>query len=756
MRVILRVTTALTALFAGSAASAAAAPLTAPLTVSLPLLPMPASVVAGEGRFALHGASIVAADAGEKAAAARFTDLLARSGGPKIAAGSAGTIRFLRDPSIDGGEAYRLEVTPAAITIRASGDAGLFYGAETLFQLAASARDGRIAAVTIADKPAFAWRGMMLDSVRHFQPPAYIEQLLDRMASEKLNVFHWHLTDDQGWRVPIDRYPRLIEIGAWRVPAGAEGRDPKTGKPVRYGGFYTKDEIRGIVAYAAARHITIVPEIEMPGHATAMVAAYPELASTPTPPTAPSADWGVLPNLLNPTDTTFTFLDHVLDEVMALFPGQYIHVGGDEPPKDQWKANPQIQAQIKALGLKDEEALQGWFTARIGDYLQKHGRRLIGWDEILAGGVPADATVMSWRGMDGALKAAHLGHDTVLAPAPMLYLDNRQSDSADEPPGRGDIEGWHKLYDFDSAPASLSAEERRHILGLQVNLWTEHLRTTDFVDRMIWPRAAILAELGWSPPVPRDWTGFTHRLRPELARWQALGWGYDRTPLEPEAKLDGGTITLSQPAEMGDLHVTTDGSAPTVRSPLYTAPIAFTGANRIAAQSFLDGAPLGEVRRWRFDAASPFTRAATAMQLCSNKLPVRVQDDGPTDGVHRILWGDMMQTCWIWPKATLDGVRSIGADVGSVPFNFALGADIASVTFRPPATPAGELEIRQDSCDGPRIAVIPLAPATASTGVTSLSAPLAAAVQGTHDLCMTFTQRTPDPLWLLDRLILNR
>jgi hexosaminidase len=690
------------------------------------------------------------------AARGRFLDLVAKGHGLKFGADASGGIRFIRDASVAGEEAYRLDVTSSAITIRASGDAGLFYGAETLWQLVASAKDGRIAAVRIEDKPAFAWRGVMLDSVRHFQPPAYIEQLLDRMAEAKLNVFHWHLADDQGWRIPIDRYPRLIEIGAWRVPVGAAGRDPKTGQPVRYGGFYTKDEIRRIVAYAAARHITIVPEIDMPGHATAMVAAYPELGSTPTPPKAPSSDWGILPNLLNTEDTTFTFIDNVLDEVMQLFPGTYIHVGGDEAPKGQWKADPRAQARIKALGLKDEEALQGWFTGRLGGYLEKHGRRLIGWDEILDGSVPADATVMSWRGMDGALKAAHAGHDTVLAPAPILYLDNRQSDSASEPPGRGEIVSWQRLYGFDAAPASLSVEERRHILGLQVNLWTERVRTTDFADRMIWPRAALLAELGWSPVSTRDWAGFTRRLQPELARWHSLGWAYDRTPLDVEAKLDDGAIKLAQPAAMGELRYTTDGSVPTAKSPLYAGPIAFNGANRIAAQAFLDGTPLGTVQRWRFDAASPFTRAATAMTLCSNKLPDRIEDDGATDGVRRIHWVDVMQACWIWPKAPLDGVRSISAEVGSVPFNYQLGADIASVKFRAPEKPAGELEVRQDSCDGPRIASIPLAPATRSDGVTMLSGPLAAAGQGTHDLCMTFTQKTPDPLWLLDRLTLNR
>ena len=754
MRVALRFTGVMAALFAGSAAIGA--------TPLPPLLPMPASVVAESGSFELlRQGTLVRAelgDAGAKAALDRFRELVAKSKGPKLQPnfGMPAGIDFLRDPSIAGDDAYRIEIAPKRIFVRANGDAGLFYGAETLWQLMTSAKDGRIPAMRIDDKPAFAWRGVMLDSARHFQPVSYIEQLLDRMAADKLNIFHWHLADDQGWRVPIDRYPRLISVGSCRVPAGAAGRDPKTGGPVRYCGFYTKAEIRQVVAYAAARHITIVPEIDMPGHATAMVAAYPELGSTKTPPMAPSPDWGVLPNLLNTEDGTFAFVDHVLDELMDLFPGRYIHVGGDEAPKDQWKADPRAQARIKTLGLKDENALQGWFTARIGAYLEKHGRSLIGWDEILEGGVPADATVMSWRGMDGAVQAARAGHDTVLAPSPILYLDRRQSDSPDEPPGRGDTVDWKRLYAFETAPPSLAEADRRHILGLQVNEFTEHARTTDFADRMIWPRAAILAELGWSPPESRDWDGFRRRLLPEMARWQALGWAYDRTPLDVEAMLDKGAVKLAQPAGIGEMRYTIDGSAPDASSPVYAAPIPLAQAAHVAAQAFLDGRPVGAARRWSFDAASPFTRAATAMDLCANKLPLRLEDDGATDGVRRIHWVDVMQACWIWRAAPLDGVRAIHADVGSVPYNFSLGADIKDVTFRKPATPAGELEVRQDSCDGPRIAVAPLAPAARSAGVTTISAPLAMPVSGTHDLCMTFTQKGPDPLWLLDRLTLNR
>jgi hexosaminidase len=713
------------------------------------LLPQPASMTVGEGRFALAGATVSAAP-GTGAAADRFTDLLARSGGPTLGRAANGGIRFVRDRSVAGAEAYRIVVTSSGATVSASGDAGLFYGAETLWQLAAGHE--AVPAVTIADQPAFVWRGMMLDSARHFQPVSYVKQLIDRMAVEKLNIFHWHLTDDQGWRIPIDRYPRLTTIGAWRAPAGAEGRDPKTGHPVRYGGFYTKQDIREVVAYAAARHITIVPEIEMPGHATALIAAYPELASTPHPPTAPSSDWGILPNLVSPRDESFLFLEHVLDEVMALFPGRYIHVGGDEAPKGQWKTDPVAQARIKALGLKDEDALQGWFTARIGAYLQQHGRRLLGWDEILEGGVPADATVMSWRGMDGALKAARLGHDTILAPSPILYLDNRQSTSADEPPGRGEIIDWKRLYGLETAPATLTPEERRHILGLQANLFTEHVRTLDYADRMIWPRAAVAAELAWSS-APRDWTGFAPRLVADMGRWTTLGWKADETPLDARATIDGGAMTLAQPADIGTLRYTTDGSAPTATSPAIAGPIPLAEAKSISAQAFLDGKPLGTVRHFSFGPADRLTRAATDMRFCDHKFPMRLEDDGATD-VRRIHWVDAMQACWIWPQVPMDGVTRLSAEVGSVPYNFALGDDIKDVVFRKPETAEGEMQVRQDGCDGPLIASIPLAPAARNVGDTMIAGALSTQAKGPHDLCISFTQRTPDPLWLLDRLTL--
>jgi len=721
------------------------------------LLPLPAAVTPQAGSFLFAGARIEAADAGGIAAARRLADLVARSGGPTLALAKGGAIRFRHDAAITGAEAYRLRVSSTGVIVSAATDTGLFYGATTLWQLIAASHNGRVPALAIDDAPAFTWRGVMLDSARHFQPPAYVKQLIDRMAMEKLNVLHWHLTDDQGWRLQIDKYPRLTSVGAWRQPAGAAGFDPKTGKPVRYGGFYTKTQVRDIVAYAAQRHITIVPEIEMPGHATAAVAAYPELGSTTRPLVAPSADWGVLPNLFNTEDSTFTFLDNVLDEVISLFPGTYIHVGGDEAVKEQWKADPRAQARIKALGLKDEAALQGWFTARIGSYLEKHGRRLIGWDEILEGEVPADATVMSWRGIEGAVAAAKSGHDAVVSPSPILYLDHFQSDSGDEPPGRTDAIDWKQLYAFDPAPAGLAPAERAHILGLQGNLWTEHVRTTAYADRMLWPRAAVIAELGWSRAA-RDWPDFSKRLVAEFARYKAMGLAYDETPLEPLARFaeasDGLRVTLDQPAGIGTLRYTSDGSAPAPTSPTVAAPLDIASGTRLKVQAFADGAALGTARSWTIAPALLRTRTASEMQLCSKSVALRLEDDGPTEGKRRVLWGNIMHPCWIWRDAPLSRTLSIGAEVGSLPFNFSLGADLKNVVFAKPATAAGELLVRRDGCNGPVIATIPLAPAAGNSGVTRLSGRLEPQ-QGHHDLCMTFTQSGPAPLWMLDRLTLE-
>jgi hexosaminidase len=509
------------------------------------LIPAPAQVSMERGVFELGAATPVRYTAGSPAepVAKYFVDLLQRTGVVALSAtaGEAGerSISFslqAREGDQVGEEAYSLLVSPERIVVSSHSPRGLFYGAVTLWQLASTSSS--IPALKIADAPRFRWRGLLLDSARHYQSPQFIEKLLDTMALHKLNVLQWHLTDDQAWRLEIKKYPKLTEVGAWRVPAGpaaAADIDPATGRPRLYGGFYTQDQVRAIVAYAAARNITIVPEIDMPGHASAAIAAYPQLGVTGKPATVP-ADWGVYESLFNVEESTFVFFEDVLGEAMALFPGEYIHTGGDEAVKKQWHDSPRVQKRMRELGVQDEHALQSYFVQRIEKYLNDHGRRLIGWDEILEGGLAPNATVMSWRGIQGAVTAAAAGHDAVLSPAPTLYLDNRPLDWAR--PGRGPVISVEDVYRFDPAPSALTEAQRAHILGVQANLWTEHVRTEERAEYMIFPRAAALAEVGWSPAASLDFQSFSARLSDQLARYESLGVGYARAP-DPVADSPG-------------------------------------------------------------------------------------------------------------------------------------------------------------------------------------------------------------------------
>ena len=400
-------------------------------------------MTSGRGTFRVTNGTTVryAMGTGSEHVARYFIELVQRTRGIALSADSAGpadhTIYFelLASESAIDEEGYSLIVSPERIVVSASDSRGLFYGAVTLWQLLGSdsSAEIRIPAVTINDSPRFRWRGLMLDSARHYQSPEFIKRFIDVMALHKLNVLHWHLTDDQAWRIEIKKYPKLTSVGAWRVPAGAAAAadiDPATGKPRLYGGFYSQDQVRDIVAYAALRHIAIVPEIDIPGHASAAIAAYPQLAvADPSRVTnhesRPPSDWGVYPNLFNVEESTFAFLEDVLGEVAALFPGEYIHVGGDEAVKDQWKASARVQARMRELGVRDEAELQSHFIQRMEKYLNGRGKRLIGWDEILEGGLAPNATVMSWRGIEGAVAAAAAGHDAVLSPQPTLYFDYR-------------------------------------------------------------------------------------------------------------------------------------------------------------------------------------------------------------------------------------------------------------------------------------------------------------------------------------------
>jgi hexosaminidase len=507
------------------------------------VVPQPASIerVAGEFRITRSTPIVTARDdAAARRVAANFADLVARSTGLRLSlrdAASSGAIQFRRVPSMPGGnEAYRLEVRPKGVVVSAAGDAGLVHGATTLWQLMAPGPKAMaVPAVNVEDAPRFAWRGIMLDSARHFQSPKFITDLIDWMALHKLNVLHWHLTDDQAWRLEIRKYPRLAQVGGWRVPAGAAAQadiDAATGKPRLYGGYYSQETVRSIVSYAADRGITIVPEIEMPGHATAAIVAYPQLAATTRPPSAVPADWGIYPNLYSLEETTFAFIEDVLTEVMALFPSTYIHVGGDEAEHAQWKESPRAKARLAELGL-DENRAQPYFTQRVGRFLESKGRRLVGWDEILEPGLAPGAVVMSWRGVDGAVNAANKGHDTVIAAHPILYFDNRQGASPEEPPGRGRVVSLKDVYGFEPVPAGVAGEAARHVLGLQANVWTEHIRTEERVAWMTFPRAAAVAELGWSQPARRNWNDFRRRMASLQKRYASVGLVAARELPEP-------------------------------------------------------------------------------------------------------------------------------------------------------------------------------------------------------------------------------
>jgi hexosaminidase len=755
-----RILAALIVLVFASAASAA--------TLIPALTPAPAHAELGQGSFALTVRTRIFVPPGDieaKVVAGQLADMLFKARGlkPAVTEGAPPTgeaaIVLARGAASDGPEAYALQVAPTGVTLTAARRAGLFYGAISVWQLAV--RDtGRgpvhLPAVEIVDSPRFAWRGLMLDSARHVQKVETIKAILDAMAVHKLNVLHWHLVDDQGWRLEIRKYPRLTSEGAWRTPAGAAGRHPRTGKAVRYGGFYTQDQVRDLVAYAAARGITIVPEIEMPGHALASLVAYPQHGLSPSPPRAAMGDWGVFPYLYNVDDQTFGFLDDVLDEVMDLFPSPYIHVGGDEAVKDQWKASPAVQAQIRDLGVKDEHGLQSWFIQRVEKHINARGRRMIGWDEILEGGLAPNAAVMSWRGVDGAVAAASQGHDAVLAPDSTLYFDRRQSASPDEPPGRIKIISLRDVYDFDAAPAALTTAQRAHILGLEATAFTEHMRTDARLQTMIFPRLIAVAENGWTLADRHDWQSFAARLPAGVTRLEVLGIAHDTVPYEPQASLtrdgDGDRIALANGLDIGQIRYSLDGQVPTMASPLYLEPVPAPVTATLRATTFLDGQPLGRARSFSPSALAT-TRVSEQLELCGNGINLSLEDDYPLDGKRAVFAVDLMNPCWIWKDADLSTGLELTARIGQVPFNFQIGADRTKIPLRSPATPGGELEVRLDTCEGEKIAVLPLDEAGRRPGLSTLTAPIQRR-GGRHDLCFGFTAASVDPTWVIDRVTL--
>jgi hexosaminidase len=450
--------------------------------------------------------------------------------------GVSGSVFMSIDKALTSAEGYTLKVTSRRIEIKARTAAGLFYAVQTIRQLLPPAveKDSIVNNLTlkvpcceIADEPRFGYRGMHLDVGRHMFPVEYVKRYIDMIALHKMNTFHWHLTEDQGWRIEIKKYPRLTEVGAFRkeTVVGHPGKNPVyDGNP--YGGFYSQDEVRQIVAYAKSKFVTIIPEIEMPGHSLAALAAYPELACTKGPFEV-GKKWGVVEDVYCAgKEETFKFLEDVLAEVIDLFPGEYIHIGGDECPKTRWEKCPLCQKRIKDEGLKDEKELQSYFIKRIEKFLVSKGKRLIGWDEILEGGLAPEATVMSWRGVAGGIEAAKQGHDVIMSPNKYAYLDYYQCEPEGQPLAIGGYLPLENVYSFDPQFAELSTEEQKHILGVQGNVWSEYLNTPQYMEYMAYPRMFAISEIGWTPAYKKDFEDFLARLKVQSLRYDKIGINY--------------------------------------------------------------------------------------------------------------------------------------------------------------------------------------------------------------------------------------
>jgi hexosaminidase len=511
-------------------------------------------------------------------------------------------LRLLKDKEDIKKEGYRLKVTSNNLTIVATDAAGLFYGIQTLMQMVPASfltmqnKEVEIHGWIINDSPRFSYRGMHLDVGRHFFPVDFIKQYLDMMAMYKFNTFHWHLTEDQGWRIEIKKYPKLTEVGAYRdsTLVGKYSTKPHRWDGKRYGGFYTQEQIRDIVKYAADRHITIIPEIEMPGHSLAALAAYPELACTPGP-FRPATLWGVFPDIYCPKEETFEFLENVLTEVMDLFPGKYIHIGGDEAPKERWKESKLCQKIIKEHGLKDEAELQTYFVERIEKFLNAHGHQLIGWDEILEGGLSPGATVMSWRGIEGGIAAARADHDAIMTPGNFCYFDHYQAGPEDEPIAIGGMTTLKEVYDYEPVPEELNKKEAQHILGAQGNVWTEYMHTPKKVEYMVLPRMAALSEVVWTKPDLKSWKSFQRRINDHFKRYKAYGWNYcpGSYKLEFSEKKDdengGYQVTIESEIYQPEIHYTLDGTEPTIESPVYNDILQLMPTSVVKAVIFENG-----------------------------------------------------------------------------------------------------------------------------------------------------------------------
>lgn len=571
---------------------------------SVSIIPVPASVSETADSFLLDKQTvIVAGNESDKKTAALFNAWLKELTGYELevkAQGDKNAILLQTGNDSTNAEGYTLTADHNNIIIKGNSGAGTFYGVQTMIQLlpVEKARAMYVPGVSITDAPRFAYRGLHLDVGRHFFSVDFIKKYIDLMAMHKLNTFHWHLTEDQGWRIEIKKYPRLQEVASKRkeTMAGRYADNKFDGKP--YGGFYTQEQVKEVVQYAADHFITVIPEIEMPGHSLAALTAYPNLGCTGGPYEV-GTRWGVYDDVYCAgNDSVYLFLQDVLDEVMALFPSKYIHIGGDECPKVRWEKCPKCQARMKQEGLKDEHALQSYFIQRMEKYLNSKGRQIIGWDEILEGGLAPNATVMSWRGIEGGIAAARQKHDVIMTPGEFCYFDHYQSRSSNEPLAIGGFLPVSKVYSYEPVPAELSSDEARYIKGAQANVWTEYINNTNYLEYMVYPRAAAISEVLWSPKDKRNYDAFTDRLKVHVKRLDLKKVNYAKHVFEVTGKVTdngkgGVDVVLSSKLDGGKIFFTTDSTAPTPQATPYTAPVQITHTGTLRAQVYLDGKPFG-------------------------------------------------------------------------------------------------------------------------------------------------------------------
>ncbi|MBB6108336.1 hexosaminidase [Mucilaginibacter lappiensis] len=550
------------------------------------IVPKPAFAEKGVGQFIIsQHTSIVAKESDAQKVAGMFNYFFKKRYGFTLNinnAAIANTIVLNTSASAKtSNEGYQLKVTNKGVNI-VGNRAGVFYGVQSLLQLIQQ-KDKQllVPVVNINDEPNFSYRGLMLDVGRHFFDANEIKKILDVMASLKLNTLHWHLTDDQGWRLEIKKYPKLTTISAWRdstIIGQYYDFKPFIYDGKKSGGFYTQEQAREIVKYATERNIEVIPEIEMPGHCTAVLTAYPELGNGTGPYKVPGY-WGVHNTIYNPGEPTFQFLQDVLTEVMAIFPSKYIHIGGDEVPKDEWKTSALAQKIIHENKLKDEHELQSWFINRIEKFLNKNGKSLIGWDEILEGGLTPNATVMSWRGEAGGIQAAKEGHNVIMSPNSNMYIDHAQAkDAKTEPLAIGGFLPLDVVYNYNPRPAALDADQQKHILGVQANMWTEYISTNNKLEYMLFPRAIALAEVGWTKTENKNYEDFTSKRLPlVLESIEKSGINY-RIPeanviITDDAATKGKRITITPFVADSKVYYTVDGHKADNTADLYSNPI---------------------------------------------------------------------------------------------------------------------------------------------------------------------------------------